>query len=193
MKYFGRGYPNLDKTFHPLSFPAASRILSRPCNATSCLCVQFTDSLYRPSPWSPAFPPQPPPRHGLHAALFGSFFGTMPVSDCSGACMQGLRPQAFPRRSVPTSTPDASQLSRFSNIECPRMHRVSDSAGPDTDWLYSVFARVAFPIVRRGRRPGRVISELNGWPALPLSTLHVQPRDRPHMTRGHDGSAPPFM
>ena len=33
------------------------------------------------------------------------------------------------------STLDAAELSRFSNIECPRMHRVSDSAGPDNDWL----------------------------------------------------------
>jgi len=49
------------------------------------------------------------------------------------------------------------------------MHRVSDSAGPDNDWLNNAVARGAFPLVVLGRRPGRVISELNGWPALPLS------------------------
>jgi hypothetical protein len=87
----------------------------------------------------------------------------------------------------------AAELSRFSNIECPRMHRVSDSAGPGNDWLGNAVARSAFPTVVRGRRPGQVISELNGWPALPLSTLHVRSHDRPRMTRGHDGSAHPFM
>jgi len=86
-----------------------------------------------------------------------------------------------------------AELSRFSNIECPRMHRVSDSAGPDNDWLDNAVARNAFPVVVRGRRPGQVISEFNGWPALPLSTLHVRSHDRPRMTRGHDGSAHPFM
>ena len=91
-----------------------------------------------------------------------------------------------------TSATDAAELSRFSNIECLRMHRVSDSAGPGDDWQDSVVARDAFPIVERGRHPGLVISELNGWPALPLSTLHVRPRGRPRMTRGHDGSAHPF-
>lgn len=87
----------------------------------------------------------------------------------------------------------AAELSRFSNIECEHMHRVSDSAGPNNDWLDSVAARSAFPSVVRGRRPGLVISEFNGWPMLPLSTLHVQPRDRPRMTQCHDGSTHPFM
>ena len=49
------------------------------------------------------------------------------------------------------------------------MHRVSDSAGPDNDWLHNAVARGAFPVVVRGRRPGLVISELNSWPTLPLS------------------------
>ncbi|MCJ7829211.1 MAG: hypothetical protein MUP81_05675, partial [Dehalococcoidia bacterium] len=31
------------------------------------------------------------------------------------------------------------------------------------------------------------------WPTLPLSTLHVRSHDRPRMTRGHNGAAPPFM
>jgi len=73
------------------------------------------------------------------------------------------------------------------------MHRFSDSAGLGYDWLDNAVARGAFPFVGLGRRPGWVISELNGWPARPLSTLHVRPRGRPRMTRGHDGSAHPFM
>jgi hypothetical protein len=73
------------------------------------------------------------------------------------------------------------------------MLRVSDSAGPGSVWLYRAATRGAFPTVVRGRRPEGVISELNGWPTLPLSTLHVQSHDRPRMTRGHNGAAPPFM
>jgi len=52
---------------------------------------------------------------------------------------------------------------------------------------------VAFPLGSQGRHPEIVISELNGWPTLPLSTLHVRSHDRPRMTRGHDGSAHPFI
>ena len=47
------------------------------------------------------------------------------------------------------------------------MLRVSDSAGPVGDSLYNATHRVAFPLVAQGRHPGKVISELNGWPAFP--------------------------
>ena len=87
----------------------------------------------------------------------------------------------------------ATGLPRFSNIKCPRMLSVSDSAGPDNDWLINAVAPGAFTTVERGRHPGLVISELNGWPTLPLSTVHVRSHDRPRKTRGHDGSAHPFM
>ncbi len=99
-----------------------------------------------------------------------------------------------PSLTVPPNLPTGTaKLSRFSNIERPRMLRVSDSAGPGHDSPKSLVAsRIAFPIVARGRRPGWVISERSGWPALPLSTLHVRPHDRPRMTRGRDGAAPPF-
>ena len=93
----------------------------------------------------------------------------------------------------PCNTTGAAELSRFSNIERLRMLRVSDSAGPVNGWLYRAATRGAFPTVVRGRRPEGVISELNGWPTLPLSTLHVRSHDRPRMTRGHNGAAPPFM
>jgi hypothetical protein len=38
-----------------------------------------------------------------------------------------------------------------------------------------------------------VISELNGWPALPLSTLRRILAEYRRMTRGHNGAASPFM
>jgi hypothetical protein len=91
---------------------------------------------------------------------------------------------------IPAGT---AETSRFSCIERPRMHRVSDSAGPVCDSLYNAAHRVAFPIIQQGRHPKTVISELNTWPTLPLSTLRMQPHDYIRMTRGHDGSATPFM
>ena len=78
-------------------------------------------------------------------------------------------------------------------IECPRMLRVSDSARPVSVSLYNDIHRVAFPIVRQGRHPGEVISELNGWPALPLLTLRHAITGHRRIARGHDGSATPFM
>ena len=59
------------------------------------------------------------------------------------------------------------EISRFSCIECPHMLRVSDSAGPTRDSLVCASCRIAFPHVVQGRHPKLVISELNGWPALP--------------------------
>jgi len=42
--------------------------------------------------------------------------------------------------------------------------------------------------------PDEVISELNGWPTLPLSTLRRLLADSRCMTRGgHNGAASPFM
>jgi len=95
----------------------------------------------------------------------------------------------------PLNSAEAAELSRFSNLERLRMLRVSDSAGPGSDWLLNAAARGAFPTVVRGRRPEGVISELNGWtvPRNAGSTLHVRSHDRPRMTRGHNGAAPPFM
>ena len=118
------------------------------CQSVQCLPLSLRTGrrrLSRISPWSSAFPLEPPPQHGEHAALFGSFFGTTPMSDCSTACMQGLRPRAFPYRPACCFSAGAAELSRFSNIECPRMLRFYDSAGPVNDWLDDVVARGAFP------------------------------------------------
>ena len=59
-----------------------------------------------------------------------------------------------------------SEISRFSSIEFPHMHRVSDSAGFVKPLAITLFHNIAFPIRLQGRHPGWVISELNGWPAF---------------------------
>ena len=85
-------------------------------------------------------------------ALFGSFSGTMSVSDFSVAYAQGVWPQTFPYRSG-VCPPKTSEISRFSSIERPRMHRVFDSVGPVHDSSFNVIHRFAFPSNQRGRHP----------------------------------------
>ena len=55
----------------------------------------------------------------------------------------------------PCTTSGAAELSRFSYIERPRMLRVSDSAGPVSDWLYNAAVRSAFPNRRTWSAPWR--------------------------------------
>ena len=84
----------------------------------------------RSQPFSTAFPSVTglPSRTSAaswgHAALFGPFSGTMPMSDSSEACMSGLQPQVFPDRPAVHPPAGASEVSRFSNIEYLRMLRV---------------------------------------------------------------------
>ena len=175
-----------------LSLAAASRILSSPFNAFSRLRVQVADNC-----------PEFPLGHRPFLRNLRHNMGNMPP--CSAPSSVLRRCQTARQRPCkdyghgpsltvpPCNTTGAAELSRFSIIERLRMLRVSDSAGPVNDWLYNAAARGAFPTVARGRRPEEVISELNGWPTLPLSTLHVHSYDRPRMTRGHNGAAPPFM
>ena len=66
------------------------------------------------------------------------------MSDFSLAFTSGLWPQAFPDRSACYLT-EAMEISRFSSIECPRMHRVSDSAGPGEDSLANVLLQCCLP------------------------------------------------
>ena len=69
------------------------------------------------------------------------------------------------------------------------MLRVFDSAGPGGGSRFIAASRVAFPLMREGRRPGfQSISELHGWPALPPVNASLMPCGMPRMTRGHDGS-----
>ena len=151
-----------------------------------------SQSAFQNFPWSPAFPPAPPLL--LYPILFGTFFGTLTMSDFSFAYMPGVWPQTFPDRSDSMLLlTDTNEISRFSSIECPRMHRFLDSAGSVGGKLIYAEHHIALPFGPVGRHPGRVISELNSWPTLPLSTLHVQPHGHPRMTRGHNGAATPFM
>ena len=175
-------------TFSPL---AALRILSSPFNAFPWLCVQVADLLARIP-----LGPRPSLRHLrslLSHSLFGALTGTTPVSDFSVASISVFWPLAFTDRPAKLLS-GTTEISRFSCIQCPRMLSVFDSAGPGYDSLSIAVYCVAFPFVVQGRHPKVVISELNGWPIrFPLSTLRALPHGNSRMTRGHDGSAIPFM
>jgi hypothetical protein len=144
---------------------------------------------YLSFPFSPTFSAD----YGVPQPLFDGFTGTMKLSDFPQPFIAVVLLRFMARTSRCYLTRPVRGSSRFSHIECSRMHRVSDFAGPVFDSLRNAVHRVAFPTRSRSRHPGRVISELNGWPALPLSTLHVQAHGHPRMTRGHDGAASPFM
>jgi len=105
--------------------------------------------------------------NGVPQFLFKGFTGTMKLSDFPQPFIAVVLLRFRARTSRCHPTRPVRGISRFSCIECPRMLRVSDSAGPMGDSLSNAAHCVAFPAVRRGRHPGEVISELNGWPALP--------------------------
>jgi len=141
-------------------------------------------------------PPWPAAPHV--GALFPAFSGTTLVSDFPTACTSGLWPQAFPDRPaigqepphrvsvwkapLPGRWAGTAGISRFSNMECSRMRRVSDSAGP--------MSRLAIPpCIVWPSLPGyevgapvRVFSEFHGWPAC----TPVNAYDVPSRTRRHD-------
>ena len=87
-----------------------------------------------------------------NSTLFGFFFGTMTMSDFS---------KSLHVRSTATDLPqplgllqyqsETLEISRFSSIEFPSMHRVSDSARFDSDSLFYVAPDIAFPFVVQGR------------------------------------------
>ncbi|RLT20430.1 MAG: hypothetical protein DWI29_03870 [Planctomycetota bacterium] len=66
-------------------------------------------------------------------ALFAHFVGTTKSSEFLSAFMSDLPPEVFSDRSVvwwdchPFKT-ETNRTSRFSRLECPRMHRFVDSA-----------------------------------------------------------------
>ena len=125
--------------------------------------------------------------------LFEGFTGTIGLSDFPQPFIAVVLLRFTTRTSHCHMLRPVHGISRFSCIECPRMLRVSDSARPVSVSLYNDIHRVAFPIVRQGRHPGEVISELNGWPTLPLLTLRHAITGHRRIARGHDGSATPFM
>ena len=119
-----------------------------------------------PVPPCPPTSPCPLPAMGAQA-LFGTFAGTTPMSDSPAASTSGLRPRAFPDR-------PQGQRPTGSHWGLPVLaHRASAHAqgfrlrGAGPPLADTATARVAFPTLQRGRHPGGVISELNGWPAFP--------------------------
>ena len=126
------------------AFGSASRILSSPFNAYSCLCVQVADNC-------PEFPLGHRPflrnlRHDMENMPLCSAPSSV-LRRCQTAQQRPCKDYGHgPSLTVPPSnTAEAAELSRFSNIERLRMLRVSDSAGPVNDWLYNAAARGAFP------------------------------------------------
>jgi hypothetical protein len=117
-----------------LSLTAASRILSSPFNAFSRLSVQVADDF-------PEFPLGHQPflrglRHGVGNTLFCSAPSSV-LRRCQTARQRACKDCGHgPSLTVPPIVSvGTAELSRFSNIECQRMHRFSDSAGPGNDWL----------------------------------------------------------
>jgi len=79
-------------------------------------------------PWSPAFPPAPPPLVNHYCSAPSSVICRCLTSQRRARQYYGHRPSlADPLTCL---SADTTEISRFSNIECPRMLRVSDSAGP---------------------------------------------------------------
>ncbi len=87
--------------------------------------------------------------------LFEGFTGTIGLSDFPQPFIAIVLLRFTTRTSHCHMLRPVHGISRFSCIERPRMHRVSDSVGPLGDSLYNAAHRVAFPIVRQGRHPKR--------------------------------------
>ncbi len=111
-----------------LSFLAASRILSSPLNASPCLCVQFAVVSSENFPWSPAFPPVPPPLVTQLCSVPSSVLCRCLTSQRRTRQDCGHGPSLADPPSCLTA--GTAEISRFSNIEFPRMLRVFDSAEP---------------------------------------------------------------
>ena len=84
------------------------------------------------------------------ASLFADVAGTMDSSEFLSAFMSDFPPEAFSDRSdvgcnCHLMTTETNRTSRFSRSECPRMHRVVDSA----------VSVVAFPIAAAAMWPSR--------------------------------------
>ena len=64
---------------------------------------------------------------------------------------------------------EANRISRFSRLGCLRMHRFFDSAASIEASPNRGLDGVAFSMSGQDRHTGVMISELNGWPAFPLT------------------------
>ena len=139
-------------------YSVPARRFTYPVKSVQCFPLSPCTGRRRPcqnSPWSPAFPPEPPPRRGRPRRIVRLLLRYYADVRLLGNVHARIVATGLPlpsRRNLPAGT---AELSRFSNIERKHMHRVSDSAGPGHDSPKSLVAsRIAFPIVARGRRPG---------------------------------------
>ena len=122
------------------------------------------------------------------AALFAGFAGTTRPSDFPRSFIPGLPPQRSlggpPSDRLDGRAGDLPVLAHEDSVHAqvlrPRgVHRTARA---------NAAGSVAFRLVRRRRHPETVISRLNSWPAVPLSTLRCALAGRQRMTRGHRGS-----
>ena len=130
-----------------LSIPVPNRCLSYPVQSVQCLLLSLRTGRRRLS--------RIPLGHRPFLRNLRHDMGIMPP--CSAASPVLRRCQTARQRPCkdyrhgpsltvpPSNTAEAAELSRFSNIERLRMLRVSDSAGPLSDWLYRAATRGAFP------------------------------------------------
>ena len=131
---------------------AALPILSSPFNAFSCLCVQVADN-------SPEFPlviglPSRASAMAWETRRFVRLLLWYYADVRLLSCVHVRLPVSdLPLPSRHLLAAGAAELSRFSNIECPRMHRVSDSAGPDNDSLFICRCLCCLPFRRTRSAP----------------------------------------
>ena len=111
----------------------------------------------------------------VEGSLFDGFPGTMGLSDCSTACMLGLRPRPSPAGLAAGPPPVTAELSRFPYMVLAHMLQVYGSGELKPALAKSHRLHVAFPTVGQGRRSQGVISEINTAPVRPsanASPLH---------------------
>ena len=115
----------------------------------------------RDFPRSPPFPPEPPRRF---PAPFGPSLVLWQSLTSRWRSCQDYTPLAFPDRSAQTARMPCG-ISRFSCMKFWRMLPGLRLRQARRRLAHSDASRVAFPLRLRGRRLGKVISELNTGPA----------------------------
>jgi len=166
----------------PRSLAHTLQPLGHPYSTLCWLRVRFHDVLLGHGPSL-----HPPPPSVLLRILFGSFIGTAPVFDSSLAFMPGLR---FP---LPGPIPGLVDLGYQRGLPV-LVHVVSRRAIGSGTTPGSLKTRagvsrdVAFPMGGHGRRPDGAFRSSIPRPSIPLSTLHLAPREARRKTRGQDGS-----
>ena len=120
------------------------------------------------------------------SALFGSFVGSMGLSDSPRPCIAGVRPTAFPARPSGPSPEGGHGVSRFSRMEFPHVLEVSDRAGSPahSPWRVRV---CCLPLKTTASAPWfNLISRLNTPPVCaPVNASPV-----PSRAPTHDSGSP---